>query len=77
MHWAKFVGFNAIGAALWIAVWVSIGYFSGSHINSIYDTATRYQAYFAIAVGVVILALIGRRVWRWRRERRERAARSG
>jgi membrane protein DedA with SNARE-associated domain len=56
-------------------VWVSIGYFSGSHINSIYDAATRYELYFGIAVGLVILALIGRRVWRWRREKRERGER--
>jgi membrane protein DedA with SNARE-associated domain len=51
---------------------VSVGYFSGDHINSIYDTATRYQLYFAIAVGLVILALIARRLLRWRRARGER-----
>lgn len=72
MHWARFIPFNAIGAALWVGVWVSVGYFSGDHINSIYDTASRYQLYFAIAVGLVILAFIGRRVWRWRREKAER-----
>jgi membrane protein DedA with SNARE-associated domain len=72
MHWARFIPFNAIGAALWVGVWVSVGYFSGDHINSIYDTATRYQLYFAIAVGLLILVFIGRRVWRWRREKAER-----
>jgi len=63
-----------IGAALWVGVWVSIGYFSGSHIDSIYRTATRYQVFFAIAVGLVILGFIAHRVWRWRKERRERSA---
>src|SRR5205807_666767 len=77
MHWSRFVPFNALGAALWVGVWVSIGYFSGSNINSIYDTATRYELYFAIAVGVVILAFIGRRVWKMRRERSEKRARAG
>jgi membrane protein DedA with SNARE-associated domain len=72
MHWTRFIPFNMLGAALWVGVWVSIGYFSGSHINSIYDTATRYQLYFAIVVGLVILAFIGRRVWHWRREKAER-----
>lgn len=72
MHWTRFIPFNMLGAALWVGVWVSIGYFSGSHINSIYDTATRYQLYFAILVGLVILALIGRRVWHWRKEKAER-----
>jgi membrane protein DedA with SNARE-associated domain len=74
MHWARFVPFNMLGAALWVALWVSIGYFSGSHIDTIYNTATRYEAYFGIAVGLVILAFIGRRVWRWRKRQREREA---
>ena len=72
MHWKKFVVFNALGAALWVGVWVSIGYFSGSNIDSIYAAATRYEVYFGIAVGLLILAFIGHRVWRWRKERAER-----
>jgi membrane protein DedA with SNARE-associated domain len=73
MHWKKFVIFNALGAALWVAVWVSIGYFSGSNIDTIYNTATKYELYFGILVGLVILAFVGRHVWRWRKERRERS----
>jgi membrane protein DedA with SNARE-associated domain len=69
MHWARFLLFNAIGAALWVAVWTSVGYFSGSHINTIYNDATRYDAYLAIAVGVLLLAFIARRVVRLRRAR--------
>ncbi len=74
MHWAKFAAFNALGAALWVGVWVSIGYFSGDHIDSIYNTATRYEAYFGILVGLAILAFVGRRVFKWQMRRRERAA---
>jgi membrane protein DedA with SNARE-associated domain len=62
MHWAKFLAFNALGAALWVAVWTSVGYFSGSHINAIYHTATRYSTYLAIAVGALILAYIAHRL---------------
>lgn len=72
MHWAKFLAFNALGAALWVAVWTSIGYFSGDNIDSIYHTATRYSTYFAIAFGVLVLAWIAHLVWR----RRARAAAS-
>ena len=61
MHWAKFLAFNALGAALWVAVWTSIGYFSGSHINTIYDQATRYSTYVAIGFVVLVLAYIARR----------------
>lgn len=67
MHWAKFLGFNALGAALWVGVWSAIGYFSGSHIDTIYSTATRYSTYLAIAVVALILAYIAWRLWKWRR----------
>jgi membrane protein DedA with SNARE-associated domain len=73
MHWARFLLFNSIGAALWVAVWSSVGYFSGSHIDSIYSTATRYSVYFGIAVGVLLIGYI---VWRIRRSRHERAERA-
>ncbi len=66
MHWAKFLAFNALGAALWVAVWTSVGYFSGSHINTIYNDATRYSTYFAVAVAVLIVAYITRRLWKRR-----------
>ncbi len=67
MHWRRFLAFNALGAALWVAVWTSVGYFSGSHIDTIYNDVTRYDTYFAIAVGIVLAALITRRVVRRRR----------
>jgi membrane protein DedA with SNARE-associated domain len=69
MHWARFLVFNAIGAALWVAVWTSVGYFSGSHIDAIYHDATRYSTYLAIALGALALAYIARRVVRTRRAR--------
>ncbi len=47
MHWLKFVIFNAIGAAAWVSVWTAVGYFSGSHINAIYNDASRYSTYLA------------------------------
>ncbi len=67
MPWRRFLAFNALGAASWVAVWTCVGYFSGSHIDTIYNEATRYDTYFAIAVGVVIVALIARWVARSRR----------
>ncbi len=73
MHWAKFLAFNALGAVLWVTVWTSVGYFSGSHINTIYNDATRYDTYLAIAVGVLILAYIVRRLFK----RRARPATGG
>ena len=61
MQWTRFLIFNAIGAALWVLVWTSVGYFSGSHINTIYRQATRYELYFAIGAGVLVIVYLGRK----------------
>ncbi|HWX74825.1 MAG TPA: hypothetical protein VNZ05_05925, partial [Solirubrobacteraceae bacterium] len=66
MRWFRFLAFNALGAALWVGVWTSVGYFSGSHINTIYREATRYSTYLAIAVGVLLIALLARALQRHR-----------
>lgn len=54
MRWHKFLFFNVIGAALWVALWTVIGYFGGSHI----ETFLRYQLYVTIAVVVSVLLFI-------------------
>ena len=77
MHWLRFIAYNALGAALWVGTWVSIGYFAGQHINTIYSLITRYSLYVAIAAVVVIVALIVRHVMRKRRRVMRAAAGSG
>ncbi|MGZ6669614.1 MAG: DedA family protein, partial [Solirubrobacteraceae bacterium] len=69
MRWSRFLIFNAIGAALWVAAWTSVGYFSGSHIDTIYNEATRYSTYLAIALGALLFAYIVRRMVRVHRGR--------
>ncbi len=69
MRWTRFLIFNAIGAALWVGVWTTIGYFSGKHIDTIYNDATRYDTYLVIAAGALVLAYIAYRVMRVRRAR--------
>jgi len=66
MRWARFLLFNAIGAALWVATWTAIGYLSGSHLNAIYAAASRYSTYLAIALAVLAFVIIARRVLRRR-----------
>ena len=68
MRWTRFLVFNALGAALWVATWATLGYVSGSHINAIYSAATRYDIYLAIAVSALLLAWIARRGRRVRAE---------
>jgi membrane protein DedA with SNARE-associated domain len=70
MHWLKFVLANALGAALWVGTWVSIGYFAGQHITTIYNDVTRYSLYVAIAAVLLIAVWVLQRV----RKRRGKAA---
>jgi membrane protein DedA with SNARE-associated domain len=71
MHWRRFVFFNAIGAALWVGTWVTLGYVAGNHINTIYHYITTYSYYALIAVAVLLAAFIIMRVLRHRRLSRE------
>lgn len=63
MKWLKFIAFNAIGAALWVGLWSSVGYFGGSHIEAF----LKYQLYFTISVLVLILLYVGFRFFKRKR----------
>jgi len=67
MHWLRFLIYNAVGAALWVGTWVSVGYFAGQHITTIYDAITTYSLYAAIGAVVLIAGWIGRRMYRRRK----------
>src|ERR1700733_12867317 len=73
MHWKRFIPFNALGAALWVGLWVSVGYLAGSHITTIYEQITRYSLYVLIALAVAVVALVVVRVRKHRRTRQARA----
>jgi membrane protein DedA with SNARE-associated domain len=77
MHWRRFLFFNAIGAALWVGVWVSVGYLAGNHIAVIYQQISRYSLYVLIALGVALAAFIAWHLRRRVRRRARRAAESG
>ena len=76
MHWLKFIAYNALGAALWVGTWVSVGYFAGQHITTIYDAITTYSLYAAIGAVVLIAAWIGHRLHKRRKSRAEAAQRA-
>jgi membrane protein DedA with SNARE-associated domain len=71
MHWLRFLIFNAIGAALWVGTWVSLGYLAGDHITTIYHYITLYSYYVLIALAVLVVGYIA---WRLRRRRRRSAS---
>jgi membrane protein DedA with SNARE-associated domain len=70
MHWAKFVVYNAIGAALWVGVWTTLGYVAGDHI----ETISRYATFVAEGLAVIAIIFIVRTVMRARRNRRTSGA---
>lgn len=72
MRWRAFLAFNALGAALWVGLWASLGDLAGAHIETIYATAHRYQTYLAIAVAVLIVAAL---TWHLLRRRTRHAQR--
>src|SRR5215813_2434430 len=71
MRWRRFLAFNALGAALWVGTWVSLGYLAGSHIGTIYHYITRYSLYVLIAMAALLAGYIVRRVMRRRRRTRQ------
>lgn len=68
MRWLRFLMFNMIGAALWVGCWVSVGFFAGQHISTIYHYITRYSLFALIALAVVVAAWIVLRVRKTRRK---------
>ena len=69
MYWLRFLVFNALGAALWVGTWVSLGYLAGSHIGTIYHYITQYSTYLLIALAVLLAGFLA-----WRALRRKRRA---
>jgi membrane protein DedA with SNARE-associated domain len=61
---------SAVGAAAWVATWVSLGYLAGGHIGTIYADVTRYAVYAALAAVVVAAAWLA---YHLRKRRRSRA----
>jgi membrane-associated protein len=63
MPWKVFALFNFLGAAVWVTVIATVGYFFGKH----WDALERAMGRFNLAVGVVVLVLI---VYFWRKYHR-------
>ena len=69
MHWLKFLGFNALGAVLWVGTWAGLGFLAGAHMVTIYAAFEHYKWYAIGALVVAAAIVITNRV------RRGRAAR--
>ena len=64
MNWARFALFNFLGAALWVTVIASVGYFFGSQWETLIRVMRGANVVFAILAVLIVGAL-----W-WRHKRR-------
>lgn len=58
MRWLKFLAFNALGATIWVAVWITVGYVSGSHVNAVYGLISKIFLYLVAAVVLFVVVRI-------------------
>lgn len=58
MPWWRFLGYNALGAAAWVGLWVLVGYAAGDHIGAIFHEFQRYERYLLAAVAVAVVAAL-------------------
>jgi membrane protein DedA with SNARE-associated domain len=65
MGWLKFLGFNALGAVLWVGTWAGLGFVAGTHMAAIYAEFERYKWYaigaIALVAGIVLVIRVRRR----------------
>lgn len=69
MHWLKFLFFNALGGAIWVAAWTTAGYYLGksdAKIEALVHRFGFYGAVVAFAVAGLVIGVI------WYRARRGR-----
>ncbi len=65
MKWPKFLFYNFIGATIWVLTWTMIGYYGGSHIQ----TVLKYQAYVTVIFIVLLLGFILYKVLKKRKKK--------
>jgi membrane protein DedA with SNARE-associated domain len=67
MRWRAFATFNFLGAAVWVTVISSAGYFFGQHWRELFRAIRRFN----VAAAIVALAVI---LYLWWRQRRNNQA---
>ena len=68
MAWWRFLIFNALGAAMWVGAWGSVGYFFGDKLGAIVAVFERYELYFILGVVLLIALAVAYKLFKRRRE---------
>lgn len=70
MTWRRFLVANAVGAAVWVGVWTTVGIQAGNHIDAVNTGLEKSTRYLVVLLVLLVLGL----VWRRRAHRRRPAA---
>jgi membrane protein DedA with SNARE-associated domain len=62
MHWARFLTFNCIGAALWVGFWSTLAFWLGKNIFALIDRMHSFEP-LAIGVAIAVAVLVGGYAW--------------
>jgi len=73
MPWPRFLVWNAAGGIVWAIAYGLLGYFLGSNVSALNTVLSVLGVGGAVAIGLVIVAIIGVVIWQLRRAARERA----
>src|SRR5262249_52980967 len=60
---------------LWVGTWVSVGYFAGQHITTVYHYITQYSTYLLIALAVAFVGYVAYRLRKRGKAQRRKAER--
>lgn len=77
MPWRRFLGFNALGAALWVGAWAGLGDLAGQNLGTIYPAVRRSERYLLAAAALAVVLLAARRLSRRRAPARAAAGPGG
>jgi len=62
MHWLKFLIFNALGGAAWVAAWTTAGFYLGTHGAKLEEFVQKLGIY-AVVIAVSAAALVIAVIW--------------
>ena len=68
MKWLRFAIANAIGAAIWVGVWTTVGRQAGNHIDTVNTVLERVTPVLSVLVVLLLVAYVVRRRRRRRAE---------
>lgn len=67
LPWRQYAVRDAIGGALWTALWVSVGALAGGNLDRVHAFVRRYETPALVAAAVLLVSLALVYVWRRRR----------